>query len=59
MVSRAATTLDRPGCTRTEAATTMTCDAEAFLVTTALDAFEGDVRVCARTFTHRFPRDGA
>jgi hypothetical protein len=60
VVSRAVTTLDRPGFhVRTEAATTMTCDAEAFLVTTVLDAFEGDVRICARTFTHRFPRDGA
>ncbi len=45
--------------TRTVATSTMTCDAERFLVTTALDAFEDDVRVHARTFTHRFPRDGS
>ena len=38
---------------------TMTCDAEQFVVTSTLDAFEDDVRVHARTFTHRFPRDGA
>jgi hypothetical protein len=36
----------------------MTCDAEHFLVTSTLEAFEGDVRVHARTWTHRFPRDG-
>ena len=51
--------LARPGwSTRTCATSTMTCDAERFTVTTALDAFEDDVRVHARTYTHHFPRDG-
>ena len=36
----------------------MTCDAERFLVTTSLDAFEGDVRRFARRWTHAIPRDG-
>jgi putative CocE/NonD family hydrolase len=51
--------LARPGwSTSTRATSTMTCDAEHFLVTSTLEAFEGDVRVHARTWTHRFPRDG-
>jgi hypothetical protein len=37
----------------------MTCDAREFLVTSTLDAFEDEVRIHARAFTHRFPRDGA
>ncbi len=44
--------------TRTRATSTMTCDAERFLVTSTLEAFEGAVRVHARTWTHRFARDG-
>ena len=36
----------------------MTCERDAFTVTTSLDAYEDDVRVHARTVTHRFPRDG-
>jgi hypothetical protein len=35
----------------------MTCDAEAFHVTSALDVYEGDEKVFARTWTFRFPRD--
>jgi hypothetical protein len=51
--------LARPGWnTRTQATSTMTCDAERFIVTTTLDAFEDSVRVHARTYTHEFPRDG-
>jgi hypothetical protein len=44
--------------TRTVATSTMTSDAEHFLVTTALDAFDDGVRVYAHTYTHQFPRDG-
>jgi putative CocE/NonD family hydrolase len=52
--------LTRPGWrTRVHARSTMTSDAEHFTVTSSLDAYEDDVRVCARTFEHRFPRDGA
>lgn len=36
---------------------TMTCDADAFLVTSTLEVDENGVRVFARTWTHRFPRD--
>ncbi|MGH3030182.1 MAG: CocE/NonD family hydrolase [Gaiellaceae bacterium] len=43
--------------TRAEVKSTMTGDAESFHVTTALDAYEGDTRVFARTWTFRFPRD--
>lgn len=51
--------LARPGWnTRTRATSTMTSDAERFVVTSTLEAFEGPVRVHARTWTHRFPRDG-
>ncbi len=56
---RATVTLDRPGWhIRGEARSTMTCERDAFTVTTSLDAYEADVRVHARTVTHRFPRDG-
>jgi hypothetical protein len=52
--------LTRPGwSTRTLATSTMTCDAERFIVTTTLQAFEDNVRAHARTYTHEFPRDGA
>jgi putative CocE/NonD family hydrolase len=51
--------LVRPGWnTRVQTSSTMTSDATYFMVTTALDAYEDGVRICARTFTHRFPRDG-
>jgi putative CocE/NonD family hydrolase len=51
--------LVRPGWnTRVRARSTMTSDAERFTVTSTLDAFEDDVRICARTFIHHFPRDG-
>jgi predicted acyl esterase len=51
--------LDRPGWrTRVRATGTMTSDAERFLVTTTLEAFEGNARIFARTYTHVFPRDG-
>jgi putative CocE/NonD family hydrolase len=60
VICRVAVTIDRPGwSTRTEVASTMTCDEQVFTVTTALDAFEGETRVHALTRTHRFPRDGA
>jgi hypothetical protein len=54
------TTLSRPGVlnTRTVATTVMTCDRECFTVISSLDAFEDDVRVHARTYTHHFDRDG-
>ncbi len=56
---RATVTLDRPGWRiRGEARSLMTCDHDTFTVTTSLDAYEDDVRVHARTVTHRFPRDG-
>jgi putative CocE/NonD family hydrolase len=45
--------------TRTRATSTMTCDAERFIVTTTLDAFEDGVRVHARVYTHEFLRDGS
>jgi hypothetical protein len=38
--------------------TRMSCDAERFIVTTALDAYDGEVRVFARQYTHEVPRDG-
>ena len=51
--------LARPGWNvRTRATSTMTSDADQFVVTSALEAFEDTVRVHARTWTHRFRRDG-
>jgi predicted acyl esterase len=35
----------------------MTCDAEAFHVSSTLEVSEGDEQVFARTWRHRFPRD--
>jgi hypothetical protein len=35
----------------------MTADRTAFRVTNAIDAYEGDVRVAARTWTSTIPRD--
>jgi uncharacterized protein len=43
--------------TRAEVEAGMTCDAEAFHVTSQLDAYEGDSRVFTRTWAFRFPRD--
>jgi hypothetical protein len=43
--------------TRAEVESTMTADAEAFHVTTELDAYEADARVFARAWAFRFPRD--
>ncbi len=52
--------LARPGWnTRTLASSTMTCEADRFIVTTTIDAFEDGVRVHARAYTHQFPRDGS
>jgi uncharacterized protein len=52
--------ISRPGWnTQVRASSTMTCEAHQFTVTTTLDAFEASVRVHARSYTHRFPRDGA
>jgi hypothetical protein len=51
--------LARPGWNvRTRATSTMTSNVEQFVVTSTLEAFEGPVRVHARTWTHRIPRDG-
>jgi hypothetical protein len=43
--------------THAEARATMTCTADAFLVTTSLDAYEGGTRVWSRAWTFSFPRD--
>jgi uncharacterized protein len=40
-----------------EVTSEMTCDAEAFDVTTTLEVAEGGERVFRRTWTYRFPRD--
>jgi putative CocE/NonD family hydrolase len=57
--SEVAVSLDRPGwSTRVRATGTMSSDAERFIVTTALEAFEGNARIFARTYTYEFPRDG-
>jgi uncharacterized protein len=45
--------------TRVETDSRMTATATDFLVTHALDAYEGDARVYARTWTLTIPRDGA
>jgi hypothetical protein len=44
--------------TRVEVRSEMTCDGDRFLVTTALDAYEGDVRRFGRRWSHAIPRDG-
>jgi hypothetical protein len=44
--------------TRVTVESRMTCDAERFLVTTALDAYAGAARVHARRCTHEIPREG-
>ncbi len=43
--------------TRVEAEGVMSADAERFLVTTSLDAYEGTTRIFARRWTLAFPRD--
>ncbi len=43
--------------TRVEATSTMTASAEAFLVTTRVEAYEGDTRVFARSTERSIPRD--
>jgi hypothetical protein len=43
--------------TRVETSSRMTADAESFRVTNALDAYEGDVRVFAKTWAYDVPRD--
>ncbi|MGH2995945.1 MAG: CocE/NonD family hydrolase [Gaiellaceae bacterium] len=43
--------------TRAEVRSTMTSNEEQFLVTTALDAYEGETRVFARTWSFALPRD--
>jgi predicted acyl esterase len=43
--------------TRVETVSTMSADRESFHVTNALDAYEGDVRVFAKTWTLTVPRD--
>ena len=56
---RCASTLARGAWhTRIETDSHMSATAIEFLVTHALDAYEGDERVYARTWTLRFPRDG-
>ncbi len=56
---RVVVSLARPGWNiRCEAASTITCERDRFIVTTSLDAFQDNVRVHARTHTHHFPRDG-
>jgi hypothetical protein len=60
VICRVTVTLVRPDWNiEVRAQSTMTCDAREFLVTSTLDAFEDEVRIHARAFTHRFPRDGA
>ena len=44
--------------TRVVVQSTMTCDHDRFLVTTALDAYEGTARRLARRWTHEIPREG-
>jgi hypothetical protein len=43
--------------TRVETRSTMSADADAFHVTNVLDAYEGNVRVLAKTWTLAVPRD--
>ena len=43
---------------RSEVTSAMTSDAEAFHVTTMLEVYERSARIFARTWTHRFPREG-
>ena len=43
--------------TRVEATSTMTASAEAFLVTTSVEAYEDETRVFARSTERSIPRD--
>ncbi len=43
--------------TRVETASVMTADADAFLLTDSVDAYEGDRRIFSRSWTKRIPRD--
>ena len=43
--------------TRCETESVMTCDADRFLVTVVVRAFEGEASVFAQTWTYTFPRD--
>ena len=43
--------------TRVETASVMTADAESFLLTDSVDAYEGDQRVFSRSWTRSIPRD--
>ena len=43
--------------TRCETESVMTCDADRFLVTVVVRAFEGEACAFARTWTYTFPRD--
>lgn len=45
--------------TRVHLRSTLTADADNFLVTTAIDAYEGDTRVHSRTFDSTIPRNHA
>jgi uncharacterized protein len=59
VMCRVEVSLARPGWnSRTVASSTITCDAERFIVTSTLDAFEDGVRIHARAYTHQFRRDG-
>ncbi|MFO1056917.1 MAG: CocE/NonD family hydrolase [Dongiaceae bacterium] len=50
--------MERPGWSvRTETRTLLTATAAEFLLTATLDAYEGDMRVFARTWESRIPRD--
>ena len=42
---------------RVETVSTMTGDAEAFHLTNAVEAYEGEARVFTRSWTRRIPRD--
>ena len=44
--------------TRVDVRSAMTCDRERFLVTTELDAYEGETRCFTRRWTHEIARDG-
>ncbi|MGI9334465.1 MAG: CocE/NonD family hydrolase [Gammaproteobacteria bacterium] len=44
--------------TRTETHTVMSATDDEFLITATLDAYEGDVRIFARSYDARIPRDG-
>jgi len=43
--------------TRVETRSTMSADATRFHLTNAVDAFEGSVRICAKSWTRTIPRD--